>query len=125
MPRIKEDSIYLDIDGKEDVRLDLFPRDQPLDLDLITVGMYHADEGGEGDLEHVHYRVSKLQADGSWKEMHGNDFTYPFQRAAQPQMDELGKLASGPWFCETTREYKYTHIPLHHPRELNKDLFKK
>lgn len=125
MPQIKGDSIYLDIDGEANVRLDLFPRDQPLDIDLIITGTQITDnEDDSTDMVNAYFRASKQQPDGSWKEMRGNDFSYAFQRQAQPQLDALGQEHSGPWLCNQQHDYKYTHIPLHLPRELNKDIFK-
>lgn len=124
--RVEKDSFFLDYKGKENVRLDLYPRDQPLDTDLIITGMQVTNlEDETSDLTNGYFRAHLRQDDGSWKEMHGDDFTYDFQRAVQPQMDKHGQAASGPWFCEMHHEYRYTYIPLHRSRTLQAELFKK
>ncbi|MNF21507.1 hypothetical protein D3C81_176580 [compost metagenome] len=126
MPRFEKDSIYFSLNGKEeDVRLDRYPRNAPLDLDLIIHAILVTNTEDEtSDLEHVYFRAHQKQEDGSWKEMRGNDFSYPFQRAMQPLLEQAGRDTSGPMPCEMYSESKYVHIPLHHPRLLNANLFK-
>jgi hypothetical protein len=124
--RYENDSVFFKLNGeKEDLRLDLHPRKAALDLDLVITAVVISNlEDETSDIQHGHFRANLLQDDGTWKEMHGNDFTYEFQRKLQPLLEQAGRETSGDMPCMMHSEFKYAHIPLHHSRMLHADLFK-
>lgn len=117
MARYENDSVYFSLNNPDDVRLDHVKRDQQVDIDMIITAVVITNtEDDTSDMEYGYFRANQRQADGTWKEMHGDDFTYRFQRAMQPLIDEAGRKTAGPMPCMMHSEFKYAHIPLHQAR---------
>jgi hypothetical protein len=123
MARYADDSIFFSLNGKEDVRLDHVKRDEQLDIDMIITAVVVTNTEDEtSDMEYGYFRANQLQADGTWKQMRGDDFTYSFQRAMQPLIEKAGHNASGPMPCMMHSEFHYAHIPLHQARRMRQEL---
>jgi hypothetical protein len=123
MARYENDSVYFSLHTADDIRLDHVKRDQQVDIDMIITAVVLTNtEDDTSDMEYGYFRANQLQPDGTWKEMHGDDFTYAFQRALQPLIEESGRATSGPMPCMMHSEFKYTHIPLHQARNYRAKL---
>lgn len=119
--RRENDTTYLsNTEGKDEYRLDLVTADVPADADMVIVASQVTDrEDDSTDLSQAHYRLSVPQADGSWKEVRGNDFTMSLQRDLQPKIEAGFRSTDGDRLCNMEEHFKYAHIPQHAARELH------
>lgn len=116
--RREKDTTYLSNDnGVDEYRLDLVTADIPVDTDMVIVASQVTDlEDESSDLSQAYYRLSVPQADGSWKEVRGEDFTMRLQRDLQPKIEEGFRSTDGGRLCNMEEHFRYAHIPQHASR---------
>lgn len=116
------DSFYIRL-STQHLRLDMVPRNQPIESNMVCVASIYSDHDDDSsDLIQTYFRVFREVSPGNWVLLQDENYTYPLQRELQDELEQLAISQSGPWFCNTSFQFKYVHIPLHYPRTLSQAL---